>query len=257
MTKALGICGLTLCLLTTCPSAVYSATEELHGRIAELAVRPLRFVLYAGSDSYRVRTATATKLVRDGKELVAEMLRDADYVWVVGEKGKDDRGRATFSAVKIDVATVLSGRIQSIQEVLPLRLVVSDRTSKRTVHFSESTVLTRRGKKLDPDELRRGQHVWIAGLRRGDVLVAKNVEAIDMLEGEIMGIMEIFPLRLSVKTKTGEVAIQLQEDTFVTKKSHRIDPGQLRERDVIRVIGSQFEDHFIAKEIVVEDVGKK
>jgi len=258
MKKIVGICCLAFILLISCPSTAHSAPEELRGRIANLEVRPLSFVLHTNSGSYHVRTIADTQLARDGKNISTDVLQDGDYLWVLGKKGKDIQSRAAFTAVKIDIATVLSGTIQSIQTVLPLQLVVNDHDSKRVIHSSKNSTLTRDGKKVAHKKLRRGLTIWVAGSSPDDVFVAKNIEVVNMIEGEIVGIMEVFPLHLSVKTKTGEVTIQLREDTLVTRgKVPRIDPGQLQEHDVIRVTSFLSDGCLVAKEIALVDSKSK
>ena len=241
--------ALTLSLWMFGLSAPYCVADELRGRVGrDLQLEPVSFVLQVGSDSYQVRAADDAKWVRDGRAFDPRNLRRGDYVWVMG--AKDDRGR-TFQAVKIDVATVVCGAIKRIQEVVPLRLIVDDGTRTRIVRFSDDTELTRKGKKLSPGELRKNQHVWIASSQRSGTLVARNVEVVDMVAGEIVGIMEIFPLRLSVKSKSGNVSVQLREDTVVRQNSQRIDPGKLQEGDIIRVFGVEVGELFAAREIVV------
>jgi hypothetical protein len=227
--------------------------EELHGRVVRLSdVRPIRFVLQHDSNTYHVRATAETTLFRNAEPLGVDKLRYGNYVWVIGEQRTDSHGNSFFSAKRIDVATVLLGHIRTIQKTTPLRLVVETGREKRIVQFSESTLVTKNRKKLRATELRENQYVRIASLKRGTTMVARIVEVTAMVEGEIVGIMEIFPLRLSVKTKNGLVLVQLQENTFISKNSERIEPGKLRNGDLISAVGVDADDLFTAREVIVE-----
>ena len=64
--------------------------------------------------------------------------------------------------------------------------------------------------------------------------------------------MEVFPLRLSVKGKTGETLVQLQEDTRILRRGKVVVPGQLKNGDTVCVFGSLSKGLFAAKVIHVE-----
>lgn len=76
-------------------------------------------------------------------------------------------------------------------------------------------------------------------------------EKMDVLEGKITGIMEIFPLRITVETKKEKAVIQLTTKTKVLLDGKPIDPGKLREGQEVRVLGKKADNMFWAKEIHV------
>ena len=57
--------------------------------------------------------------------------------------------------------------------------------------------------------------------------------------GAIVAIMEVFPLRLSVKTRDATVGVQLTERTRILRKRKAIGMGELRNGDRVRIIGTK------------------
>ena len=146
----------------------------------------------------------------------------------------------------------LVGSIESIPQVSPLQIKVKTRDGSRLVQCAEETVVVRGKQKVNRDELKRGRHVIVSGRANGDIVLASKMELVDVTEGKIDAIMEVFPLRLAVMTKKGNVHVQLETETRVMRGKTKIDPGQLRNGDSVRVFGDSSGQLFVAKEIDVE-----
>jgi hypothetical protein len=61
----------------------------------------------------------------------------------------------------------------------------------------------------------------------------------ETIEGEIVAVMESWPLQLTVETPTGRVQVGLQAGTVVTQGGQPSDPGGLRPGLRVRIAGER------------------
>ncbi len=72
------------------------------------------------------------------------------------------------------------------------------------------------------------------------------------LEGEIVNVMETWPLQLTVASAEKPIHVSLTLDTTVTKNGAEINASQLSPNQTVRIRGKQVaSDGVIATEIVV------
>jgi hypothetical protein len=78
-----------------------------------------------------------------------------------------------------------------------------------------------------------------------------------IVKGTITGVMEVFPLRLTLKSGAKEYQIQLSKDTVVTKGKQKVSPGVLREDQMISVEGKKVSggpaDWIAADKIIIQE----
>lgn len=144
------------------------------------------------------------------------------------------------------------GVIDSVTQTSPLQMKIKTRDGERLVECGEKVEVVRGGKPAPRDSLQKGQYVVVTGSTREAVVSATRVELVDGIEGKIESIMEVFPIRLTVKTKTGNVTVQLEQQTRVFRGKTKIDPGQLRNADAVRVVGLASKSLFTASQIDAE-----
>jgi hypothetical protein len=248
--------SLIFCWILFESNTLFVTAGELQGRIVpDPDCRANRFRLQEEADTQYFHTTAETMLFRDGESVEINNLRYGDYVWVIGEQ-REDHEKSYLDARRIDVATVVFGRIKAIEKTTIDRLVVETDSQTRFIDLPENVVITNNKKRLNAGELRKNQYVWVASINQSNKLVARKIDVTSMMEGTIVSIMEIWPIRLSLKTNRGSVLVQLQEGTNIEKNSKRIDPGDLRNGDRIRVIGASADELVYAKEIIVEAMGR-
>jgi hypothetical protein len=74
----------------------------------------------------------------------------------------------------------------------------------------------------------------------------------ESLEGVIEEIMEVFPLRLLVRTTSGMQYVQLEEDTELVSHKKPADARDLAAGRSVYVLGMSSGNLFIAREITIE-----
>lgn len=159
---------------------------------------------------------------------------------------------STGAPLQADEVELLAGRIESVPPGSQPTFTVKSLEGEWKIQCSEKTVFVREGKNVLRDSLKPKQHVLVSGLASDQAVKADRVELTDAVEGKIEAIMEVFPLRLSVKGKTGETLVQLQEDTRILRRGKVVVPGQLKNGDTVCVFGSLSKGLFAAKVIHVE-----
>ena len=60
-----------------------------------------------------------------------------------------------------------------------------------------------------------------------------------MIDGEIVNVMESWPLQLTVQTAAGRYHVRLLEGTIVTRRATTVGPGVLRPELRVRIRGSR------------------
>jgi Domain of unknown function (DUF5666) len=122
----------------------------------------------------------------------------------------------------------------------------------RTLILSDKTQLNRGKNPLTPETLKDGQWLSVQGKKSNDTFFAKRAELLDHYDGSIDGIMEVHPLRLSVKRKDVMLLVQLEEETIVTKGKTVISPNTFRLGDIVTVVGTHQSKSFLAKRIIIK-----
>lgn len=123
--------------------------------------------------------------------------------------------------------------------------------SELKVEFAPGAVVTNGKKKVDVGTLTSGTHLRVIGRKQGETLQVENAEVLDAAEGTVTSIMETFPLRLQVQTKTALIMVQLEDETKVFRDKELSEAGKLREGQRILVYGTKRPEFITAFEIRV------
>lgn len=73
----------------------------------------------------------------------------------------------------------------------------------------------------------------------------------DIVTGVIEEIMDLFPLRLVVRTTSGQRYVQLEEDTEIRSHQKSTDARELAIGQSVHVVGAASGNLFIAREIAI------